>query len=95
MTKVRFTSGAADQLRQAIDYIERDRPFAAVRLKARIDATLSRLALFPDSGSPTDESGVRYVPVPKTRYLLFYDLDEAGVRIVRVRHASRKPLHRR
>ena len=53
------------------------------------------MELLPDPGSPTDEPGIRYVVVPRTRYLLFYDVDPLGVRVIRVRHASRKTMHRR
>ncbi len=95
MIRVRFTERAADQLEQALASIERDNPYAAVRIGDRIRATLSRLQLFPESGSPTDDPGIRYAVVPRTRYLLFYDVDPLGVRVIRVRHASRRTLHRR
>lgn len=95
MTFVRFTERAATQLEEALRTIEHDSPRSADLVRERIAATLRRLELFPVSGTPTDEPGIRYTPVPRTKYLLFYDLQGGDVRIVRVRHSARSAMQRR
>ena len=94
MSEVRLTSVAADQLERVLDHLDSESPQGARRVRNEIRRVLERLELFPESGSPTDEPGIRYVPIPRTRYLIFYDVDAIGVRVVRIRHSSRRPLHR-
>jgi plasmid stabilization system protein ParE len=51
---------------------------------------LDCLREYPGMGAVTDEPGVIMFPLVRYRYLIFYKVLSDEVRIIRVRHASRK-----
>lgn len=69
--------------------VEQDAEVAADRLLRRIMHVLRLLTDVPEIGRSRPElrTGLRSLPVG--RYTLFYDFDDAAVRLVRVVHAAR------
>lgn len=87
---VRHVAAARRDLKQIRAHlVERDAEQAADRLLRRIAHVLTLLADAPEigRGRPELREGLRSVPVG--RYIVFYDFDDAAVRLVRVIHSAR------
>ena len=89
--KVRWNKRALSQLRAAHGWIEKENPVAAQEFVEAVSALADLLGEYPGMGVRTDEPGVTMFPLVRYRYLIFYKvLRGEEVRIIRVRHASRK-----
>lgn len=89
--RVVFTPGARAQLRAIHDYIARDDKIAARTVIARVEHLAALLAHNPDMGRKLQSGRLRRFPVRPHPYLIFYEVVGDVVRIVRVRHAARRP----
>ena len=90
--RVRFTESARAQFLAGLAYIHRDKPSAAVRLRARAEVVLRRLVKFPESGRVIPEFPelpYREVLVPPLRF--FYRVKGETVWIVAVWHSAQLP----
>lgn len=90
--KVRFTPTARAQFLAGLEYIRKDRPAAALRLRKRAETVLRRLEKFPESGRSIPEFPDlphREVIVPPYRF--FYRVDGKTVWVVAVWHSARLP----
>jgi toxin ParE1/3/4 len=90
--RIRFTPAARSQFLAALAYINAERPSAARALRERAEHSLSRLAQYPESGSPLPEFPdlpFREVIVPPYRF--FYRVKEQTVWIVAVWHGAQLP----
>jgi len=88
---VRWNKRALTQLRAAHEWIEKENPVAAREFVESVTALVDLLAEFPRMGVRTDEPGVAMFPLVRYRYLIYYKVVDGGeVRIIRIRHASRK-----
>jgi len=92
--RVRYTKRALAHLDEIFAYIARDNPAAARSVVERIQSVVLVLAEQPYIGRTTVSEGVRVLPITPYPYLLFYSVNPASqeVRILRVRHAARRPL---
>lgn len=72
------------------DYISQDNPHAALRMHARFIATFESLSAQPRMGVELLDikKGLRYFPVKP--YLIFYQIDDEVLSIVRVLHSARE-----
>ena len=62
------------------------------RIAARIRQVVARIGQLPQSGRPVlQRPGVRVVPLLRYRYLIFYTVRGDAVRILHIRHTSRRP----
>jgi plasmid stabilization system protein ParE len=88
---VRWTNGALRQLSAAHDWIEKENPTAAYEFLEAVTALVDLLGEYPGMGVQTRQPGVLMFPLVRYRYLIFYRVvRREGVRIIRIRHASRK-----
>jgi toxin ParE1/3/4 len=82
-------------LLEHLDYIADDNPDAASRFIQAVEKALERLSEMPEIGAVREFdnprlAGVRLWPVPKfSRYLIFYQVTEDSIRILRVLHGAR------
>jgi toxin ParE1/3/4 len=92
--KVTFSSKALSALDEIHSYISSDSPRAAGEVVAYIESLCFKLGHFPGMRRPTSLAGVRMIPAGRYPYLVFYAVlsDVREVRILRVRHAARRPL---
>lgn len=91
--KVRFTPSARMQLLDALVYINRDDPQAALRFRNKVEKALRRLEEFPESGSAISEFPElpqREIIVPP--YRIFYRIKGRKIWIVGVWHGAQLPL---
>ena len=82
-------------LLEHLDYIADDNPDAASRFIQAVEKALERLSEMPEIGAVREcdnprLAGVRRWPVPKfSRYLIFYQVTEDSIRVLRVLHGAR------
>lgn len=89
--RIRFTPVARSQLLEGLEFIRRDKPIAARRLRKRIEDVLRRLEGHPDSGRRNPEfpdATHREVIVRPFRF--FYRVEKRTVWIVAVWHGAQR-----
>src|SRR5215831_4964321 len=70
---------------------QKRQPYCGRGFIEAVTALVDLLGEFPRIGVRTDEPGVAMFPLVRYRYPIYYKvLDSGEVRIIRVRHASRK-----
>lgn len=89
---IRFLPVAARDLESILSYVREDNPSAAETIKVSILGFLDLFAGFPDLGRATAVQGVRFSPVPRLPCVVFYRRLDKELRILRIRHARRRPL---
>lgn len=90
---VTFGPAALADLRGVLAHLATESPRAASAFSAAISKMQSRLAEFPDSGSPIVGRPYRSVMLHGFPYKVLYRrLSGDEVRVVRIRHARRRPL---
>lgn len=91
--KVTWSLRALVQFQKAHAYIAQNNVSAAVAFLDATENLAKLLAVNPSIGLATDESGVIVFPLVRYQYLLFYKITaRKEIRIIRLRHTSRKPL---
>jgi len=93
---VRILRKAQSDLREILDYVQRDRPEAADRLLRRLLGDIESLETLPNRGTVPRDSrlsrlGFRVLVVGD--YLVFYKVLRSQVRVYRVLHGPRKYEH--
>ena len=90
--RVLFTPTGRRQFLEAIAYIYRDNPSAAVSFRKKAEKTLSRLKKFPESGRLIPEfSDLPFREVVVRPYRLFYRIKDETVWIVAAWHSAQLP----
>jgi len=90
--KVLFTPTGRNQFLEAIVYIYRDNPSAAVSFRKKAGKMLSRLKKFPESGRLIPEfSDLPFREVIVRPYRFFYKVKVETVWIVAVWHSAQLP----
>lgn len=90
--KILFTPTGRRQFLEAIAYIHRDNPSAAVSFRQKAEKTLSRLKEFPESGRLLPEfSDLPFREVIVSPYRFFYRTKDKNVWIVAVWHGAQLP----
>ena len=88
MRRVVWSSDALAEIDDAIAYIARDNPTAALELLDKIDATVKLLADMP-IGRPGRVQGSYEKPISANPYIVAYHLSEETITILRVIHGRR------
>ncbi len=87
--KVRYTDTAKADLADISAYLIERNPRASASVGNAVEATVARIALFPESAQATDEPGIRMAPAARFPYLIFYAVIDDDVQIIRVLHGAR------
>ncbi|CAH2398902.1 type II toxin-antitoxin system RelE/ParE family toxin [Mesorhizobium escarrei] len=90
--KVRFTRQAFAEREAIFNYLEERSPQGAYSVTSRIQAGISRLAEFPESGHATDIPDVRVLFIGHYPYKVFYRARADAIEILHIRHTSRRPV---
>ena len=93
--KLRFTRRAAQDLADIADYIRKQNPQAASRVRAAILESLQNLVLFPQVGRQQKVEGVRKLVTRRYPYLVYYTADESAeeIIIITIQHPAREREH--
>ena len=89
---IRWTEGAAGNLDQVAEYINRDNPPAAVATVRKIIEATQMLADYPTIGKRGRERGTRELVVAGLPFIIIYSARRAELVIIRVLHTSMKYL---
>jgi len=94
MKPVYFSAKAEDDLNSICDYIRRDNPTAAARVRQAVFKAAGKLALHPELGQALTNpkprhKGVRMLLVKEhLNYLLIYRVESHRVLVLRTLHAA-------
>jgi len=84
-------SSRADQdLIEIWSYVARDNPDAADRLLRRLDDRIQKLQDYPEQGESLPTSNIGMRRVVEGSYLIFYQILDDVIKVVRVLHTSRQ-----
>ena len=86
---VRYHPLFESDVRNAADWYDGRSPGLGTDFVFRVRATVDRLLADPARHS-TAEFGIRYLPVERFPYIVFYDLTEVEVLVVGVMHTSQE-----
>lgn len=91
---------AAAEVAAIVTWWRKNRPAAPSLFQDELKQALLNIAAHPGIGARAKMRGdpdVRAVVLRKSRYVVFYDVDEeaAEINVVRVRHSRRRPLKKR
>ncbi|NNM73164.1 type II toxin-antitoxin system RelE/ParE family toxin [Enterovirga aerilata] len=90
---VSFGPAALRDLRSILAHLAHESPRAASEFSAAIIDLWERLSEFPDAGAPAGTRGHRFVMISGFPYKVFYrPIGQSELRVVRIRHARRRPL---
>lgn len=91
--KVEYSERAVSDLRRIADYhTQLDDSRIGESIAARIREVVAGVMDYPERGRPIEgRQGVRVVLLLQYRYKVFYKVAEETVRIVHIRHTSRRP----
>jgi plasmid stabilization system protein ParE len=90
--KILFTPTARRQFLDAIAYIYRDDPSAAVAFRKKAEKSIARLKRFPESGRPIPEfPDLPFRELLVNPYRFFYRIKGTSVWIVAVWHGAQMP----
>jgi toxin ParE1/3/4 len=91
--RVEYSKRAVADLREIATYYARSGNRAvAEKIATRIQEVVARIAALPLSGRPVVQRlGVRVALLPSYRYKIFYRVMGDTIRIVHIRHTSRRP----
>jgi toxin ParE1/3/4 len=89
--RIRFTPSARNHFLEAIAYIRRDKPSAAVSFRKRSERALRRLEKYPESGRVIPEfPELRHREVVVSPYRFFYRVEKNTIWIVAVWHGAQE-----
>ena len=82
---------ALAELEDILAGIAAENPAAAVRVRARVERVIERIAQFPEGAQEVAERlGVRRVPLVRYPYVIHYRVGEDEVVILRIIHGARR-----
>ncbi|MBP2549607.1 plasmid stabilization system protein ParE [Neorhizobium galegae] len=85
----RLSPLAERDIYQIMSYIALRNPRAALRWQIEIYATFDFLAAMPGAGTQRQSDRLNVSMFPKDGYLIFYQINETNIDILRVLHAAR------
>src|SRR5436190_23675456 len=89
MSRCRLSRASRDDLREILDYIASDSPYAARVVNERIEQTFRMLAQNPHAGRARPELAPEMRSFPTGSNVIFYRFSQNEVFIVRILHAAR------
>jgi toxin ParE1/3/4 len=90
--KVEFTTRATYDLRKVAADSRAFGDTVTLAVEARIRDVIAHIAAHPESAQPVAERpGMRVAPLIRYPYRIFYRVLEDRIRIVHIRHTSRRP----
>jgi toxin ParE1/3/4 len=88
--KVIWSASAVRQLQEVVDYLQDESAARAVTIRRRILATVGLIGQMPDSGRTGRIDGTREAVVPRSPYIVVYQVSTETVEVLGVWHAARE-----
>jgi len=93
--KVEYSRRAIDDLRKAAEESRAFGVAVAESVELRFREIIGRIAEHPEAAAPVIERpGMRVIPLIRYPYKIFYRVFEDRIRILHIRHTSRRPWTR-
>jgi plasmid stabilization system protein ParE len=93
--KVEFSKQASSDLRTAAEESRAFGQTGAAAVEARIREVIAHIAEHPEAAARVMERpGIRVIPLVRYPYKIFYRVFEDKIRVLHIRHASRRPWTR-
>jgi toxin ParE1/3/4 len=89
MNRVELSVSAELDLDEIVDYVAEDRPSAAKRLEAQFNDTFQMLATGPHVGEDMSRRIVGLRRFTMSRYVIYFEPADFGIRVVRVFDSAR------
>jgi plasmid stabilization system protein ParE len=87
--KAIWSAAAVRHLQEAIDYLQGESSAGAITIRRRILATVRRLEQLPYSGRTGRVDGTREAVVPRSPYIVIYQVSAQTVEILGIWHGAR------
>jgi plasmid stabilization system protein ParE len=87
--KAIWSAAAVRNLQEAIGYLQGESSAGAVTIRRRILATVRRLEQMPNSGKTGRVDGTREAVVPRSPYIVVYEVSAQEVKIQGIWHGAR------
>jgi plasmid stabilization system protein ParE len=88
--RIRWTARADADLHRIWNFVADRDVFRADRIEAEIKLRTEQLAVFSKLGRTTRMPGVRKLSLTNIQYVVSYEIDDAEIRIIRVRHTKQE-----
>jgi toxin ParE1/3/4 len=85
---LKWTEEALQQLREAYDFIQLDKPSAAARMADMIQSAANQLRFFPSMGRPSKRPKTRELAIPGTPFILVYRVQHEQVELLALYHGA-------
>jgi plasmid stabilization system protein ParE len=89
--KTRLASAAAQDLAEILRFLSDQSPSAARGFRDKFREVRQLIGDYPKTGRQTDEPAIRYVNAGRYPYLVFFEIFETQIVIVRIIHGARDP----
>ena len=87
--KVFWSAASVTHLKEALEYIQGESTTGAINTRRRILETVVRVGQMPYSGRVGRAEGTREAVVPRSPYIVVYQISAHAVEIVGIWHAAR------
>ena len=87
--KVFWSAASVRHLREVVEYIQSESAAGAATIRRRILETVWRVGQLPYSGRTGRVEEMREAVVPRTAYIVVYQISAQAVEIVGIWHAAR------
>jgi toxin ParE1/3/4 len=88
--KVLWSAASVRHLQEVLEYLQGESSAGAITIRRRILGTARRLGQMPYSGRVGRIDGTREAVVPRSPYIVVYEVSEQSVEILGIWHAARE-----
>jgi toxin ParE1/3/4 len=88
--KVLWSAASVRYLQEVLEYLQGESSAGAITISRRILGTARRLGQMPYSGRVGRIDGTREAVVPRSPYIVVYEVSEQSVEILGIWHAARE-----
>jgi len=85
---IRWSSDAAEDLEDIVEYIRETRPKTAIQVASRIFEAVEALEIFPSRGRVGKLRGTRELVLSSLPYIIVYLVEQDAVTVLRIRHGA-------
>jgi toxin ParE1/3/4 len=88
--KIVWSASSVKHLQEVVEYLQGESAAGAAHIRRRILETVWRVGQMPNSGCTGRVNGTREAVVPKSSYIVVYQVSAQAVEILGIWHAARQ-----
>jgi plasmid stabilization system protein ParE len=89
--KTRLSPAALHDIEEILQFLSMRSAYAASGFRKRFSELRRLVGQYPHGGRQTEHDGLRYLNTDPYPYLIFYELTDGEVMILRIMHGARDP----